>query len=90
MIRPKNSTLLLALGVALAAASPAMAANRAAARPGYDARAQAPTGGSEISAHRAQALRGCNAASAKTLDYVWGDMQSDQLRACMARQGEVE
>ena len=84
MIRPfKTSTLLLTLGVALAAASPALA------RPGYDARAEA-SAGTEISAHRAQSLRECNAASAKTLDYVWGDMQSDQIRACMARHGEVE
>jgi hypothetical protein len=88
MIRPKISTLLLGVGVALAAASPALARNNA--RPGYDARAQAPAAAGEISPHRAQALRECNAASAKTLDYVWGDMQSDQLRACMAERGEVE
>jgi len=85
----KNPTLLLALGVALVSAAPAMA-RRGAAHPGYEARAQAPAAADEISPHRAQALRECNAASAKTLDYVWGDMQSDQIRACMARHGEVE
>jgi hypothetical protein len=85
MIRSKISTFLAL--VALGAALPALTAN-AASRPGYDARAQASVG--QISAHRANALRECNAASAKILNYVWGDMESEQTRACMAQHGEVE
>ena len=88
MIRPKISTLLIALGVALAAASPTLARNSAPS--GYDAWAQAPAAAGELSPHRAQAVHECNAASAKTLNYVWGNMESNQLRACMASHGEVE
>ena len=88
MIRPRNALPVLALGVALAS-FPVVAAS-AAQPPGYDARAQAPAVGGEISLHRAQTLRQCSNANAKTLNYVWGDMQSDQLRACMAQHGEVE
>ena len=85
MFRLNHAALVLSFGVALAATAPAGAATR----PGYDARAQAPAGG-EISAYRAQALRDCSKTNAKILNYVWGDMQSDQLRACMAGHGEVE
>ena len=89
MFRANNAALALTLGVAMAAAAPTMAMS-AAAPPGYSARAQALASGGEISVHRAQALRECNKANAKTLNYVWGDMQSDQLRACMAQRGEAE
>ena len=89
MFRPNHAALVLTMGVALAAATPAMSES-AAARPGYNARAEATVDAGEISMHRAQALRDCSKANAKTLNYVWGDMQSDQLRACMAQHGEVE
>jgi hypothetical protein len=78
--------LSLALGLA---ASPAVARS-GSMRAGYDARAEAPAGGIRTSAHRAQALRECNEASAKLVEYTWGDEQSDKTRACMAEHGEGE
>ena len=89
--------LAVSLGLALtAAAAPATA--RTAHRAGYDAQAFAPVGPGEpdgyggvlISNHRAEALRACNAAASRFVQYNWGEQQSDVYRACMAEHGEAE
>jgi hypothetical protein len=93
MIGFKNAAAALALSLAVAAsASPVLAKSRAA-HPGYEARAQAigaDTRTDGMTAHRAQALRECNELGSKTLQYLWGHEQNDQVRACMAQRGEVE
>ena len=89
----KNVVVALVLGFALTATATPVLARSGAAHPGYQARAQAiggaPVGG-EVSAHRAAALRECNERGGKSLQYVWGNTQSDQTRACMAERGEAE
>ena len=97
MINFKNLTAALALGLAVAgAATPALAKNRVTP-PGYDARAQAIPGqaipgdfGDGMSGHRATALRECNDLASKFSQSTWGNVSSDQYRACMAEHGESE
>jgi hypothetical protein len=92
MINCKDFTVALALGLAAAAATPALAKERVTP-PGYAARAQAipgDTGNGEVSRHRATALRECNDVAGKHLEHVWGSNSSDEYRACMAQHGENE
>jgi hypothetical protein len=100
MINSKTVTsalgLGLALGLALASATPALAKDRASP-PGYAARAQAVPGqairgdaGDGVGSQRAKALRECNELAGKYSQSTWGNMSSDQYRACMAQHGEVE
>ena len=95
MINFKTATAALVLGVTLAAATPALAAQRIH-HPGYAARAQASQatpgdiGDGTVSSHRAKALRECNDLAGKQLQYLWGSESSDAYRACMAQHGEAE
>jgi len=92
MINFRNVTATLVLGIALAGASPALAAQRIH-HPGYSARAQAvrgDIGDGAVSGHRATALRQCNDLAGKYLQYLWGTTSSDEYRACMAAHGESE
>jgi hypothetical protein len=43
-----------------------------------------------VDAARAQALRECNAVSQKYSEYLWGDTELYQYRACMAEHGQEE
>jgi len=87
--------MALSFGLALTAAAAPAAMARTAHRAGYDAQAFAPGGpdgygGVMISNHRAEALRACNAAASRFVQYTWGEQQSDVYRACMAEHSEVE
>ena len=91
MINFKNVTAALALGLAVAA-TPALAKHRVTP-PGYAARAQAipgDIGDGAMSSHRATALRECNDLAGKYSQSTWGNVSSDQYRACMAQHGETE
>ena len=95
-IRNATAALGLALAFAAVAAAPVLAKSRAA-QPGYDARAQGTAndlgrnfGADGVSVKRAQALRDCNEASGKLLQYLWGHEQTDLVRTCMAQHGEME
>jgi len=86
----KNVTAALALGLAVAAATPALAK---VSHPGYAARAQAipgEFGNGEVSGQRAAALRDCNGQGDKFSQYAWGNFSSDEYRACMAKHGQPE
>jgi hypothetical protein len=95
-----KSSLALAfsLGLALTAAAAPAAMARTVHHSGYDAQAFAPggpgapdgSGGVTISNHRAEALRTCNAAANRFVQYTWGEQQSDVYRACMTEHGEAE
>ena len=91
MINFTKVTAALVLGVALAGATPALAAQRIH-HPGYAARAQAIPGdiGDGMSSKRATALRECNGKADKFSQYAWGNFSSDEYRACMAQHGEIE
>jgi len=92
MINFKTVTAALVLGGMLAAATPALAAQRSH-HPGYAARAQAvpsDSGDGIVSSRRAKALRECNALAGKHLEYLWGSESSEEYRACMAQHGENE
>jgi len=92
MINCKNSTAALALGLTVAVATPALAAQRIH-HPGYAARAQATPGGdigNGVNSHRAAALRDCNGKADKFSQYAWGNFSSDEYRVCMAQHGEAE
>jgi hypothetical protein len=43
-----------------------------------------------VDAARAQALRECNDASQRYPEYLWGDTEIYQYRACMAEHGQQE
>jgi hypothetical protein len=45
---------------------------------------------SHLSAGRAAAIRACNAGAAKYSEYLWGDMEFQQYRSCMAQHGQPE
>jgi hypothetical protein len=95
MINFTRVTTALALGLALAAATPALAAQRSQ-HPGHAARAQAvPTeqavpGEGGMSSARAKALQDCSDTSGKFTQHSWGITQSQLYRACMAGHGEAE
>jgi len=89
MIRLQTVTappaIALALGLALAPGTPALAKDRT----GFGARAEA-IGGAPGAGQRAAELRECNAGSAAYRDYTWGEEQSELYRSCMAGRGQPE
>src|SRR5205814_662734 len=92
IINFRTVTAALALGLAVAAATPAPAVQRIH-HPGYAARAQAipgDTGDGGMTSKRASALRECNGKADKFSQYAWGNFSSDEYRACMAQHGENE
>jgi hypothetical protein len=96
MINFTNVTAALVLGVALAGATPALAAQRIQ-HPGHAARAQAvqgdlagPDGVEGVSGARAKALQDCMGRSGKFSQSAWGTTQAQVYRSCMAEHGEVE
>jgi len=98
MITSKLSAVALALSVAAAIGSPALAATKHShatrhARSGYAAQAQSAEPGMAeegMTAHRAQALRECNEASGKLVQKDWGVRQSSMYGSCMMEHGERE
>lgn len=94
MINVTNATAALALGLALIAASPAMAAKSRAAHPGHDARAQSVEsvipGDGSMTAARERALRECNDKVSGLKQYTWGLQQSYALSACMSEHGQPD
>jgi hypothetical protein len=96
MINFTNITAALALGVALAVASPALAAQRTQ-HPGHAARAQAvpsqqaaPADVEGMSGSRAKAIQDCMGTSGAYSQHGWGNTQSQVYRSCMAGHGEAE
>ena len=96
MINFTNVTAALVLGVALASASPALAAQRIH-NPGHAARAQAvqvdqgvPGGVEGVAGSRAKAIQDCNGRSGKFSQTSWGTTQSQVYRSCMTEHGEAE
>ena len=75
------------------AATPALAAQRIH-HPGYDARAQSHSrstiGDGGMNSNRAAALRQCNDLAGEFSQSAWGNVSSDEYRACMAEHGESE
>jgi hypothetical protein len=62
-------------------------------RRGHAARAKASPGDigdGTMSGHRASAIRECSAKAAPFSQTTWGNVSSDQYRACMAEHGEME
>jgi hypothetical protein len=95
MINLTKVTIALALGLALAAATPALAAQRSQ-HPGHAARAQAVPadqavpGEGGVSSARAKALQHCAGMSGGFTQHGWGSTQSQVYRSCMAGHGEAE
>jgi hypothetical protein len=89
MIDLRIQAAVLALGFAVAVASPALAQGRTY-HPGHAARAQAVGGAMGAAAHRSEALRACNERANRYTQYTYGNMQSFVYRACMMGQGEAE
>ena len=96
MITLKNVTATLALGLALVAATPVLAAQRSH-HPGHAARAEAPPieqvipGGAEgVSGLRAKAIEDCSGLSGKFSQSTWGNWQTQTYRSCMAGHGQAE
>ncbi len=95
MINFKNVTVALVLGLALAGASPALAAERIH-HPGHDARAQAIQseqaipGAEGVTGSRAKAIQDCMGTSGRFSQSSWGNTQVQLYRSCMAGHGEAE
>ena len=95
MINFTNITAALVLGVALASATPALAAQRIH-HPGHAARAQAVQseqalpGVEGVSGSRAKAIQDCMGTSGKFSQSTWGNTQVQLYRSCMAGHGEME
>jgi len=68
---------LAALAVALAVSAPTS--------PSY-----ARGGGQEISPQRAQAIHECSLLAARYPQYLWGNLEIYQYRACMTEHGQPE
>ena len=47
-------------------------------------------GGREISRERAQAIHACSVLAARYPQYLWGNMEIYQYRACMTEHGQQE
>ena len=95
MINFTKVTAALVLGVALAGATPALAAQRIN-HPGFNARAQAVQseqalpGVEGVSGSRAKAIQDCMGTSGKFSQTTWGNTSIQLYRSCMAGHGEVE
>ena len=50
----------------------------------------AQEGGVHISQQRAQAIHACNLRAARYPQYLWGNMEIFQYRACMTEHGQPE
>jgi hypothetical protein len=85
-----NAATALALGLAVIAATPALAKSRVT-HPGHAARAQAvaPADGS-MTSEREKALRECNETASRFGQYTWGVTQGYQMRNCMTERGQPE
>jgi hypothetical protein len=46
--------------------------------------------GNHVSAARAAAIHECSARGARYYEYLWGDLEFQQYRACMAEHGQPE
>ena len=80
----KTALASLALGFVLTAgATPVLARDHAGGH-GY-----VYNEGFPISA-RAAAIRKCSGAESKYLEYLWGSIEIENYRACMAQQGQIE
>ena len=95
MFNLRNITTALALGLALAAATPSLAAERSH-HPGHAARAQAVSteqaipGGLEVNRARAKAIQDCQAVSGRFAQHSWGNAEILLYRSCMAEHGQAE
>jgi len=95
MISLTKVTAALVLGIALAGASPALAAQRIH-HSGQNARAQAVQsdlagpGVEGMSGSRAKAIQDCMGMSGKFSQSSWGNTQVQLYRSCMAGHGETE
>ena len=95
MISFTKITVGLVLGVALAGATPALAAQRIH-QPGHAARAQAVQGDlagpsvEGVSGSRAKAIQDCMGTSGKFSQSTWGNTSIQLYRSCMAGHGETE
>jgi hypothetical protein len=95
MINFTKVTAALVLGVALAGATPALAAQRIH-HSGLNARAQAVQseqalpGVEGVSGSRAKAIQDCMGTSGKFSQTTWGNTSIQLYRSCMAGHGEVE
>jgi hypothetical protein len=95
MINFWNVPAAIVLGVTLASATPALAAQRVH-HAGHAARAQAVQseqaipGAEGVSASRAKAIQDCMGTSGKFSQTSWGNTQVQLYRSCMAGHGEVE
>ena len=95
MINFTNITAALVLGVALASASPALAAQRnhnPAAPPvrrPFRANKRLP-GVEGVTGSRAKAIQDCMGTSGKFSQSTWGNTSVQLYRSCMAGHGEVE
>jgi hypothetical protein len=95
MINFTNVTAAVVLGLALAGASPASAAQRIH-HPGHAARAQAVQseqaipGAEGVTGSRAKAIQDCMGTSGKFSQHSWGNTQIYLYRSCMNEHGEVE
>ena len=89
MINFRNVTATLVLGLALAGATPALAAQRIH-HLGHNARAQAVQseqaipGVEGVSGPRAKAIQDCMGTSGKFSQSSWGNTQVQLYRSCMA------
>jgi hypothetical protein len=75
MMNFKKGLAALAVGIAVTAL----------ASPSYARR-----GPERISQQRAQAIHECNLLAARYPQYLWGNMEIYQYRACMAEHGQPE
>ena len=95
MINFRSVTATLVLGLALAGATPALAAQRSH-HPGHNARAQAVQseqaipGAEGMPGSRAKAIQDCMGTSGKFSQTTWGNTSIQLYRSCMAGHGEVE
>jgi len=75
MMNFKKGLAALAVGIAVTAL----------ASPSY-----AQRGPEKISSQRAQAIHECNLLAARYPQYLWGNMEIYQYRACMVEHGQQE
>jgi hypothetical protein len=88
MINFKKGLAALALAFAVTAlASPSYAQGGRISALASSSYAQ---GGREISRERAQAIHTCSVLAARYPQYLWGNMEIYQYRACMTEHGQQE
>jgi hypothetical protein len=88
MINFKKGLAALAVGLAMSAlASPSHAQGGRISALASSSYAQ---GGREISRERAQAIHACSVLAARYPQYLWGNMEIYEYRACMTEHGQQE